>query len=63
MVGLLLTLLGILLLSWEVPTAPAALLRSLPLLGAGALATWFGGILLGNVLRPLWRSRGRSTRR
>ncbi len=45
--GLLLSLLGIFLLAILFPTNPAALLALLPIGGAGMLALWVGGVLLG----------------
>jgi len=45
--GLLLTLLGIFLLAILFPTSPSALLALLPIGGAGMLALWVGGVLLG----------------
>lgn len=58
MVGLLLTLLGFALLSYEVPANGIGVGQLLPLLGTGMIALWIGGILLGNALRPFGR-RGR----
>jgi hypothetical protein len=45
--GLLLTFVGLFLLSDLLPSAPAHLLAVLPLAGAGMLALWVGGILMG----------------
>ncbi|MHB1931689.1 MAG: hypothetical protein ACYCPV_01690 [Thermoplasmata archaeon] len=46
--GLLLSLLGIFLLAILFPTDPSALLALLPIGGAGMLALWVGGVLLGS---------------
>jgi hypothetical protein len=45
--GLLLTLLGLFLLAILFPTDPSQLLALLPIGGAGMLALWVGGLLLG----------------
>jgi hypothetical protein len=45
--GLLLTFVGLFLLSDLLPSAPGKLLPILPLAGAGMLALWVGGILMG----------------
>jgi len=45
--GLLLTLLGLFLLSILLPTAPGRLGTDLPVAGAGILVLWIGGILMG----------------
>lgn len=55
--GLLLTLVGFVLLGIGLPTAPAALVQAIPVAAAGLLALWIGGILLGNVLSPMWKRR------
>lgn len=55
--GLGLTLVGLGLLGAELPTSPAALLRAIPVSAVGLLGLWIGGILLGNVLRPMWQPR------
>ncbi|MGI0131796.1 MAG: hypothetical protein ACREDK_01675 [Thermoplasmata archaeon] len=46
--GLLLTFGGLFLLVGVLPVATDPLLRDLPLVGAGVLALWIGGILMGN---------------
>ncbi len=46
-IGLLLTIVGIALFSVLLPTAPARLGYALPIAGAGILAVWIGGILMG----------------
>ncbi|MGI0131375.1 MAG: hypothetical protein ACREEC_14705 [Thermoplasmata archaeon] len=45
--GLLLTLVGLFLLSALLPTAPGKLAFALPAAGAGIVAVWVGGILMG----------------
>ncbi len=45
--GLLLTLLGLFLCVAALPSSPGPLLRILPYFGAGLVALWVGGILLG----------------
>ncbi|MHB1435815.1 MAG: hypothetical protein ACYCPN_04765 [Thermoplasmata archaeon] len=50
--GLLLSLLGIFLLAILFPTNPSALLAILPIGGAGMLALWVGGVLLGERAGP-----------
>jgi len=45
--GLFLTLGGLFLLGATIPSAPATLYRAIAVTGAGALAVWLGGILLG----------------
>ncbi|MGA9839184.1 MAG: hypothetical protein WBF81_06795 [Thermoplasmata archaeon] len=45
--GLLCTIVGIILLSVLLPTAPARLAYALPAAGIGILALWIGGILMG----------------
>lgn len=45
--GLLLTLVGVAVLSLLLPTAPGALGRVLPIAGAGIVVLWVGGILMG----------------
>ncbi len=45
--GLLLTFLGLFLLSDLIPTAPGSLGRILPVAAAGVVALWIGGILMG----------------
>lgn len=45
--GLLLTLVGLFLLADTLPVAPGPLARVLPLLAAGILGLWIGGILMG----------------
>jgi hypothetical protein len=45
--GLLLTIAGLFLLSILLPTAPGQLVWALPVAGAGVLALWVGGILMG----------------
>jgi hypothetical protein len=45
--GLLLTFVGLLLLSVLFPTAPGSLGYVLPIAAAGILALWAGGILMG----------------
>ncbi|HTW76160.1 MAG TPA: hypothetical protein VMG14_00135 [Thermoplasmata archaeon] len=45
--GLLLTLVGLLLLTVLFPTSPASLRYALPLGAVGILALWIGGILMG----------------
>ncbi len=57
MFGILLTFVGLVLLGFSLPTAPATLAQVLPWAAAGLLALWIGGILLGNVIRPIWRRR------
>ncbi|MGI0053959.1 MAG: hypothetical protein ACREC5_05725 [Thermoplasmata archaeon] len=57
--GLFLTLIGLALVGLALPTAPGALARALPDAAAGLLGLWIGGILLGNVLRPVWKARPR----
>ena len=46
--GLLLTLVGLFLLTILFPTSPSAIDRLLPVAAAGVLALWVGGILLGS---------------
>ena len=57
MTGLVLSLLGFALVSLVIPEETNGLVRVIPIVGAGLLAVWIGGILLGNVLRPMWRRR------
>lgn len=45
--GLLLTFLGLFLLSALLPTGAGTLARDLPLATAGIVALWVGGILMG----------------
>jgi hypothetical protein len=45
--GLLLTLVGVFLLSALFPTAPEKLAYALPVAAVGILALWVGGILMG----------------
>ncbi len=45
--GLLFTFAGLALVSLLLPTAPGALARALPVVGAGMLLLWTGGILMG----------------
>jgi len=45
--GLLLTLLGLFLMADALPAAPGPLGRLLPIVGAGVVALWIGGILMG----------------
>jgi hypothetical protein len=45
--GLVLTLLGLFLLSYLLPVSPAGLARALPVAAVGLLALWVGGIFLG----------------
>jgi len=45
--GLVMTLLGLFLLSILLPTAPGRLAVDLPVAGAGILVLWIGGILMG----------------
>lgn len=47
LLGLLLTLVGLFLLSVLIPTAPGRLLTALPVAAAGIAAVWIGGILMG----------------
>jgi hypothetical protein len=49
--GLVLTLLGLFFLGTLVPPSPPELERALPVVGAGILALWVGGILLGRGAR------------
>jgi hypothetical protein len=56
MTGLLLSFAGFVLVAFELPTAPGALVRILPVVAAGILALWIGGLLLG-VARPARRNR------
>ncbi|MGI0155549.1 MAG: hypothetical protein ACREDE_05385 [Thermoplasmata archaeon] len=44
---MLLTLVGLFLLSALLPTAPGKLAFALPAAGAGIVAVWVGGILMG----------------
>jgi hypothetical protein len=46
-IGLLLSFVGLFLLTWLLPVGSAALDRAIPIVGAGVLALWVGGILLG----------------
>jgi len=46
-VGLLLTFLGLFLLSILLPTAPGKFSTILPVAGAGMLLLWMGGIWMG----------------
>ncbi len=46
-VGLLLTFVGIALLSLLLPTDPGGLVHLLPVVGGGILLLWVGGILMG----------------
>ena len=50
-VGLLLTLGGLFLVAEVLPTAPGPLGRALPAVGAGLVALWVGGILMGRGSR------------
>jgi hypothetical protein len=45
--GLVFTLAGLFLLSILFPTAPEKLGYTLPVAGAGILALWIGGIMMG----------------
>ncbi|HTP55471.1 MAG TPA: hypothetical protein VML53_02240 [Thermoplasmata archaeon] len=45
--GLLLTLVGLFLLADALPADPGPLGRLLPIVGAGVVALWIGGILMG----------------
>jgi len=45
--GLLLTFLGLFLLSILLPTAPGKFATDLPVAAAGILVLWIGGILMG----------------
>ncbi len=45
--GLLLTFVGLWLVSGLLPTSPGALARTLPLAAGAIVALWVGGILLG----------------
>ncbi|MGP8078686.1 MAG: hypothetical protein ACLQD8_06535 [Thermoplasmata archaeon] len=45
--GLLFTLLGLFLLADELPVAPGPLEHALPVLAAGVVGLWVGGILMG----------------
>lgn len=45
--GLLLTILGLFLVSILFPTAPGSLAFALPVAAVGILALWIGGILMG----------------
>lgn len=45
--GLLLTLVGLFLLADAIPSAPGALARLLPVVAAGIVVLWIGGILMG----------------
>lgn len=45
--GLLLTLVGLFLLTLLFPTAPGPLDRALPVAAAGIALLWLGGILMG----------------
>ena len=55
--GLLLTLGGLFLLMGTLPVAVGAVLKALPVFGAGILALWIGGILMGNGMGKLARRR------
>jgi hypothetical protein len=55
--GLLLTLAGLFLIIGTLPIAVGALVRVLPVAGAGILALWVGGILMGNGMGKLSRRR------
>jgi len=46
-IGLLLTLVGLLLLTLLLPTDPGRLSTLLPVAGVGIVALWVGGILMG----------------
>jgi hypothetical protein len=46
-IGLLLTLVGLFLLTLLLPTDPGRLETLLPVAGAGILALWVGGVLMG----------------
>jgi hypothetical protein len=46
-IGLLLTLVGLFLVAILLPTSPSRLGYALPVAGAGILAVWVGGILMG----------------
>jgi hypothetical protein len=46
-IGLLLTIVGLFLLSVLLPTAPGKLGTILPVAAAGMVAVWIGGILMG----------------
>ncbi len=45
--GLLLTLVGLFLLTLLFPTSPDALARVLPVAAVGLVALWVGGVLMG----------------
>jgi hypothetical protein len=55
--GLLLTLAGLFLLAGTLPVAVGPVLRAIPVFGAGILALWIGGILMGNGMGKLARRR------
>lgn len=46
-IGLLLTLIGLFLLADALPVTPGTLVRILPVVAAGILAVWIGGIVMG----------------
>jgi hypothetical protein len=47
--GLLFTLVGLFVLGGTVPTAASTLERAVAITGAGAVALWVGGLLLGSA--------------
>jgi hypothetical protein len=56
-VGVLITLLGLLALASLLPSAPSQLTHGI-LIGLASMAgLWIGGVLLGNAVRPYWDRR------
>ncbi len=49
--GLLLSFIGLFLISILLPTAPGRFATDLPVAAAGILVLWIGGILMGNGSR------------
>ena len=55
--GLGISFLGFALATVLLPSAPGALSGALPIAAAALLATWMGGIVMGNAMGPLRRRR------
>jgi hypothetical protein len=60
LVGLLLSFIGLFLVSLLLPTGSGALDRAIPIVGVGLLSLWIGGIVLGRGSGTRGRTGGRS---
>lgn len=60
LVGVTLTIVGVLAIAGTLPIAPGPLAHQLPLTGGGIFAAWLGGVLMGRSsgAAPPRRARG-----